>query len=141
MRIGHRVRKVLLGQVSALGAAVLTIVSLTPQSGVSAATLKTLYDGNHPGAVIMDATGHLYGTAGDTVFELTPDATMTTWTERVLYTFCVEGVDRCTDGYSPGGLIMGAAGRLYGTTYLGGVHGAYGVESIGTVFELTPNAA
>ena len=38
-----------------------------------------------------------------------------------------------TDGYRPyAGLIMDAAGNLYGTTTFGGVHG------FGTVFELSP---
>ena len=49
----------------------------------------------------MDAAGHLYGTtyAGGTidygtVFELTPNATKTTWTETVLYSFGhIDGAD------------------------------------------------
>jgi hypothetical protein len=54
MRIGHRLRKVLLGRVSLLIAGVLTVASLVPQSGASAATLLALQSG------------------GGTAFELTP---------------------------------------------------------------------
>ena len=59
MRIGHRLRKVLLDRVSLLIAGVLTVASLLPQSGASAATLKTLYR---------------FGlqSGGGTAFELTP---------------------------------------------------------------------
>lgn len=50
--------------------------------------------------------------------------------EKVLYSFC--SVPPCTDGFHPNnGLILDAAGNLYGTTYQ-----AYGAA--GTVFELTP---
>jgi uncharacterized repeat protein (TIGR03803 family) len=59
----------------------------------------------------------------------------TTWaqTERVLYSFCAQGGDRCTDGDEPvGGLVFDQAGSLYGTTWYGGAH-AHGV-----VFKLTP---
>jgi hypothetical protein len=87
----------------------------------------------------MDAAGHLYGTtenggsgindAYGAVFELTPNAAKTTWTETVLHSFC--GYDSCIDGsYPMAGLIMDAAGHLYGTTVLGGAYG------YGTVLEL-----
>jgi hypothetical protein len=54
------------------------------------------------------------------VFELTPNATKTAWTETVLYRFC--GQAGCRDGFHPfaGGLIMDGAGNLYGTTDGGG---------------------
>jgi TonB family protein len=92
-------------------------------------------DGACPyGALIMDAAGNLYGTAGGggtsnygVVFELTPKADGT-WTEKVLHSFNGE------DGSGPTGLIIDAAGNLYGTTNEGGTHGE------GTVFELTPKA-
>jgi uncharacterized repeat protein (TIGR03803 family) len=56
--------------------------------------------------VIMDKSGNLYGTTSaggahysqGTVFELTPNATKTKWTETVLHSFCAGGV--CTDGPS-----------------------------------------
>ena len=70
-------------------------------------------DGAIPDAgLIMDATGHLYGTTdsggahaddygtgGGAVFALTPNAAKTKWTETVLYSFCAHVVGRnCTDG-------------------------------------------
>jgi uncharacterized repeat protein (TIGR03803 family) len=94
-------------------------------------------DGENPyGGLIMDAAGNLYGTTQQggiygyfgTVFELTP-AQGGGWSEKVLHSF-----GNGTDGADPyGGLIMDAAGNLYGTTYGGGIHGG------GTAFELTPN--
>ncbi len=147
--IGHR-RNLLLGRVSALIAAVLAVAGLAAPAA-TADTETVLYsfcaqrkcaDGETPGAgVIMDASGHLYGTTlvggghgGGTACELTPNAAKTKWTETVLYRFCAQS--ECTDGAPPDtGLIMDKSGHLYGTTELGGAH-----ES-GTVFELTPNAA
>jgi uncharacterized repeat protein (TIGR03803 family) len=101
-------------------------------------------DGLQPVAgLIIDAARHLYGTTQGggalnegTVFELTPNAARTKWTETALYSFCTQGGTNCTDGSGPAaGLIMDAAGYLYGTTYGGGAHNQ------GTVFELRPNAA
>jgi uncharacterized repeat protein (TIGR03803 family) len=79
--------------------------------------------------------GALYGTTangGDAwagiVFELDPPLTPDgQWVLRVLYPFTGGA-----DGASPGGLIVGKDGRLYGTTAFGGASGN------GTVFELTP---
>ncbi len=92
------------------------------------------------GGLAFDAAGNLYGTTygggtyGDgTVFELTPNSHVADggWTEKVLHNF---NNDR-TDGVDPnGGLIIDAAGNLYGMTYMGGSYG------YGTVFELTPGA-
>jgi uncharacterized repeat protein (TIGR03803 family) len=63
-----------------------------------------------------------------TVFKLAPGAGGK-WTERVLHSFD----DNAVDGWGPdGGLIMDAAGNLYGTTYSGGAYG------YGAVFEITP---
>jgi uncharacterized repeat protein (TIGR03803 family) len=131
------------------------VFELTPNAARTKWTERVLYsfcapagtnctDGLHPVAgLIIDAAGHLYGTTqgggahtDGTVFELTPNAARTKWTERVLYSFCAQGGTICTDGLHPvAGLIIGAAGRLYGTTYGGGAH------KQGTVFELSPNAA
>jgi uncharacterized repeat protein (TIGR03803 family) len=91
-------------------------------------------DGANPVAgLVMDAAGNLYGTTingGDSdhgvVFELAPDGT-----ETVLYSFCQQS--GCADGTEPiAGLIMDAAGNLYGTTRLGGTNNS------GVVFEVTP---
>jgi uncharacterized repeat protein (TIGR03803 family) len=94
-------------------------------------------DGSDPVAsLLMDASGNLYGTAykggahsDGVVFELTPNAAKTAWTQTVLWSFGATG-----DGAEPwADVIMDGSGRLYGTTLLGGAHGA------GTIFALTPN--
>ena len=94
-------------------------------------------DGQSPASgLISDAAGNLYGTTtyggdyqGGTVFELTPTANGG-WTETVLHSF-----GNGTDGYYlNAGVILDAAGNLYGTTVYGGPKG------LGTVFELTPTA-
>jgi uncharacterized repeat protein (TIGR03803 family) len=93
-------------------------------------------DGGFPTSnVIFDSAGNIYGTTmfgsagncGDcgTVFELTPNGT--SWTQTILYSFMAGD-----DGAHPqSGLIMDAAGNLYGTTSLGGPN------NTGTVFELS----
>jgi uncharacterized repeat protein (TIGR03803 family) len=92
-------------------------------------------DGNSPRAgLISDSSGNLYGTTEfggayeeGTVFKLAPDGT-----ETVLYSFCAE--INCTDGAYPlAGLIMDAAGNLYGMAPNGGTYGG------GTVFRLAPD--
>jgi len=94
-------------------------------------------DGFSPwGGLIFDKAGNLYGTTvyGGTngsgvMFELTPKGGGN-WTETVLHNF-----GSGTDGTFPyGTLIFDAAGNLYGTTELGGLHG------YGTVFEMMPKA-
>jgi uncharacterized repeat protein (TIGR03803 family) len=106
-------------------------------------TAKILYsfagppnDGENPEGIIADSAGNLYGitqvggssstcTAGCGIaFELVNSAE--TYTEKVLHNFGATG-----DGGLPiGGLIMDAAGNLYGTTFSGGANGQ------GAVFEL-----
>ena len=82
--------------------------------------------------LIMDTTGNLYGTTyyggansqGGTVFKLDSAGHYT-----VLYSFC--SASNCRDGgYPYAGLILDAAGNLYGTTSGGGANGN------GTVFKL-----
>jgi len=94
-------------------------------------------DGGEPTAgLVMDKAGNLYGTApygGSTVFELTPGSGG--WNEKVLHRFGI----RKGDGAAPfAGLILDAAGNLYGTT-VGGGTGCAG-NGCGTVFELTPTS-
>ena len=94
-------------------------------------------DGGDPAytALVSDAAGNLYGTAGSggiydsgIAFELSPNGGGG-WTETVLYNF-----GKGTEGSGPDcGLIFDAAGNLYGTTTAGGIHNK------GTVFELLPN--
>jgi uncharacterized repeat protein (TIGR03803 family) len=97
-------------------------------------------------ALISDVAGNLYGTTytgGNglcifsggaqpgcgTVFELSP--TSTGYSESVIYSF--EGG---TDGMLPyAGLVMDAAGNLYGATEIGG-NNTY--EENGEIFELSP---
>ncbi len=139
------------------------VFELSPNATGTGWTQKTLYnfcrqpdcaDGQTPlGSLIMDAAGRLYGTTsfggsglgfagavgGGTVFELTPNAARTAWTETVLYSFCPQ--TNCVDGYAPSGsLITDRSGHLYGTTDRGGSGTVDGGGGCGTVFELTPNA-
>ncbi|MFZ0285866.1 MAG: choice-of-anchor tandem repeat GloVer-containing protein, partial [Terriglobales bacterium] len=95
-------------------------------------------DGKYPSAgVIFDAIGNLYGmtlygggSGSGTVFELSPPSQQGgSWTEQVLWSFPGANVD----GVDPnGGLVIDAAGNLFGTT-----EGAV-TEGAGLVFELSP---
>ena len=96
-------------------------------------------DGTQPICnLIFDAAGNLYGTtrfggayAHGTVFELLPSADGQ-WTEKILYSFG----SYTGDGWSPwAGLVMDAAGNLYGMASSGGSSIVYGA-----VFELMPSA-
>jgi len=88
-------------------------------------------DGGFPLAgLIQDKAANLFGTTEGggtsgvgTVFEVSA-----TGTETVLYSF-TGGAD---GGYPSGGVIMDAAGDLYGTTQYGGSH-----ENEGVVYKLT----
>jgi uncharacterized repeat protein (TIGR03803 family) len=82
-----------------------------------------------------DPFGNLYGTTSEggangtgTVFKLAPDGS----NYAVLYTFC--SLANCADGRFPvGGVILDAAGNLYGTATQGGANNR------GVVFSLTPS--
>jgi uncharacterized repeat protein (TIGR03803 family) len=92
-------------------------------------------DGESPvgGGLVFDAAGNLYGTTQGggahhqgTVFELSPGDGG--WTEKILYSF--KGLK---DGASPnGGVVLDAAGNLYGTTNHGNL------LDDGVVFQLSP---
>lgn len=98
-------------------------------------------DGSVPkGKLAFDHSGDLYGTTYNggsslgclppygcgTVFELLLSGGA--WTENILYVFGGAG-----DGANPSaGVILDAAGNLYGTTVYGGAH------TWGTVFQLAP---
>ncbi len=118
-----------------------TVYELSPSNG--AWTYSVLYrftcetDGATPFAgVILDAGGRLYGTADGansclygTVYQLAPSGSG--WTENTLHQF-----QNQNDGSQPvGGLIMDAAGNLYGVAANGGSGGG------GVVYELAPRGA
>jgi uncharacterized repeat protein (TIGR03803 family) len=119
-----------------------TVFELSPSAGGWTETVLHSFngnDGNQPRAgLVMDAAGHLYGTTIQggpycapfgcgTVFEVSPSAGGG-WTETTLYYFTDQ-----PDGALPdAGVILDAAGNLYGTTSLGGN------ENAGTVFEISP---
>jgi uncharacterized repeat protein (TIGR03803 family) len=121
-----------------------TVWELSPQIGGGWA-FKELFNftggddgGNpfpHPGALVMDSAGNLYGTtesggqSGDgVVFELSPTAGGP-WREKVLYSFGGR------DGIQPdAGVIFDTFGNLYGETAIGGE------ANDGVVFELSPTA-
>ena len=102
-------------------------------------------DGYYPyNGLIVDAGGNLYGTTewggaynSGTVFQLILSA-KGKWTEKRLHNFNDNG----KDGYAPlSGLMLDAAGNLYGTTTLGGSPGTgCGGHGCGIVFQLTPDA-
>jgi len=107
-----------------------TVYSFCPQGFPCA-------DGFFPYAgLVQGADGNFYGTTQQggangqgTVFKLTAGGTLTT-----LYSFCA--LTSCADGallYA--GLIQASDGSLYGTTLVGGAHGA------GTVFKITAAGA
>jgi len=91
--------------------------------------------------LISDSTGNLYGTTElggrygwGTVFEFSPQGNGE-WGETVLYSF-----SKGANGYLPyAGVVMDAAGNLYGTTNAGGNTASNcGSLGCGTVFELSP---
>jgi uncharacterized repeat protein (TIGR03803 family) len=120
-------------------------------------TEKVLYsfqagsDGALPfGNVVFDAAGNIFGTTSigghshvgcyagcGTVYELSPNGDGT-WKETVLHRL----LDAFGDGAEPrAGLVMDAAGNLYGTTYEGGNNEVCNGLGCGSVFELSPPAS
>jgi len=111
--------------------------------------LRRFYDDRSPNGVILDAAGNLFGTSGvggpgcdfeydwgcGTIFKLAPGPGGT-WAYAELFVF------RERDGYAPSGVVMDAAGNLYGTTVFGGAYLSAclggGIKGCGTVFEFTP---
>ncbi len=117
-----------------------TVFELMPNrsGGWTERTLHNFGNGTDGGAptadLIFDAAGNLYGMTywggdygGGTVFELMPNAGG--WTEKKLHSF-----GNGTDGWIPAsGLVLDAAGNLYGMTDQGGDY------EFGTVFQLSPD--
>jgi uncharacterized repeat protein (TIGR03803 family) len=113
-------------------------------------TLTTIYNfdgatGKSPeGKFLVGADGALYGTtllggASDrgTVYKITTSGTLTTvFSFEALGAFNAQGVAINTNGANPrAGLMLGADGNFYGTSYQGGAGGW------GTVFRMTPAGA
>ncbi|HZP25294.1 MAG TPA: choice-of-anchor tandem repeat GloVer-containing protein [Terriglobales bacterium] len=125
-----------------------TVFELSNSQGVWSETILHQFgplggsDGVAPeSSLLRDQEGNLYGTTAEggtnlscnygrgcgIVYQLSPSGSG--WSEQVLYTF--QGQN---DGDTPiGGLVMDAAGNLYGTTSQDGANGG------GTVFELSPS--
>jgi uncharacterized repeat protein (TIGR03803 family) len=114
-----------------------------PKPGSIKWTVSTLYafkggiDGAEPfGTLQRDPAGALYGVSRQgsknrgTVFKLDPPALGTSfWTKTTLHVF----LGGKSDGDTPNdGLVIDNAGRVYGTTFAGGLFG------VGTVFEIDP---
>jgi uncharacterized repeat protein (TIGR03803 family) len=127
---------------------------LTPSSGGRWAVIvlynfgSSASDGEYPlGTLSFDAMGNLYGTTSaggpsnclvfgasgcGTVFRLSPSS-KGGWTESVLHSFS----GPYKDGANPAtGVILDAAGNVYGTTSVGGAD--EGADWGGTVFEISP---
>jgi uncharacterized repeat protein (TIGR03803 family) len=99
-------------------------------------------DGNRPtGNLVFDGQGNIYGVTVDggsptcqcgTVFKLSPASGG--WKESVIYRF--NKTNNHNDGMFPwAGVIIDAAGNLYGTTQSGGNGCSF---SCGTVYKLSP---
>jgi uncharacterized repeat protein (TIGR03803 family) len=114
-----------------------TLIELSPTTSGSW-TEAVLYDfSGSPGPYLTaDASGNFYGVAGggntdeSFVWKLSP-ATGGAYTEQVLYNICTE--TGCPIGYGPIGVVLDAAGNIYGTNYGGGAY------TYGTAFELSPS--
>jgi uncharacterized repeat protein (TIGR03803 family) len=131
-----------------------TVFSLSPPTTSGEPwTFAVLYtftgagkDGAHPSQNLsINSGGVVYGTTFSggsnsdqcfgasypgcgTIFLLTPSGKPgVAWAETILHDFDGD------DGGGPNGVVPGASGIYYGTTYIGGTSGGYG-----TVFELAP---
>ena len=116
------------------------IYKLTPSGG--GWTQSVLYsaqddsNGVEPhGGVVLDDSGNLYGVfqfargSAGTVFELSPSGSG--WIEQTVYGFT--GIGNNGGDEPIGGLILDAAGNLFGTTLYGGTFPPGGIA-----FQLTP---
>lgn len=102
---------------------------------------ESFQDGQYPNDLTADAAGKLYGTTRTggpssvgTVFAMTQSQGQ--WQKNILHSF----QRIITDGFYPdGGVILDSAGRLYGTTTLGGTHVSDCNDACGgIVFQITP---
>jgi len=117
-----------------------TVYQLDPRHGIETVlhnfcSLADCADGAYPAAgVVADSEGNFFGLAASggllncpdqgnggcgTAYKLIPNGANSKYS--VLYAFCAK--TDCQDGSSPqGGVIVGASGNLYGTTWCGGGH-------------------
>jgi hypothetical protein len=119
---------------AALAVAVITF-SLVAGAWSQTETALYSFTGHSDGAdplvgLVSDSAGNLYGTAGFSVFEISP-ASGGGWTHTTIFTL--------TQGRMPESpLILDAAGNLYGTTYEGGTGGGCNAGAgCGIVYELS----
>ena len=158
---GPRLGSTKLGTAAARGALTLAVLSallLIAARPAQAQTETVLYnftggsDGGTPRSSLTLRGGNFYGTtafggtgfAGSglgTVFELSPNG-KGGWNEAVLYNFCSEGGENCTDGSFPDGpVIFDSVGNLYGITPEGGNPNCPFTPGCGVAFELSPVGA
>jgi uncharacterized repeat protein (TIGR03803 family) len=133
----QRKRELRAGVFGAITVGLLATAAMPAQAAsysvVHSFTGMTQGDGEEPSsALVADSQGRLYGTTFEggqfgqgSVYRLTK--TGKTWTEEVLFSF------PSTQAGPQGGVLIGPAGELYGTTQIGG-------NSIsGSVWRLVPN--
>jgi uncharacterized repeat protein (TIGR03803 family) len=121
-----------------------TAYKLAPQSGGtwgetilwSFGNPKSKGDGQEPQAgLLLDTGGNLYGTCytggssgSGTAFKLVKPLSGSAWAESILWNFA-----NGADGAGPSSdLVLDSSGKLWGTTYSGGV------SAKGTVFKIAP---
>jgi hypothetical protein len=118
-------------------AVALAAITFSLAVSAQAQTETSLYDftghsdGSNPLAgLVIDSAGNLYGTAGFSVFELSPTSGGG-WTHTTIFSL--------TQGRLPESpLILDGAGNLYGATYEGGTSGGCNDgEGCGIVYELS----
>jgi uncharacterized repeat protein (TIGR03803 family) len=122
-----------------LGLACLTAVNVAASAQTTEVVLHTFCsltncaDGDQPNGVIRDSQGNLYGGTllggahgKGVAYKLAPSGQ-----ETVLYNFCSQGGDLCTDGWAATVSVGDSAGNLYGTAGFGGAH------NVGAVYKLT----
>ena len=117
-----------------------TVYELTPTNGNWTFNVLYSYAGYYEpnGALLLDSAGNFYGTTLvggpdqlGSVYKLSPSNGG--WTYTDLHDFLGACPYPSEDGCIPEGVVMDGAGNLYGMTYEGGEN------SVGVVFELTPN--
>jgi uncharacterized repeat protein (TIGR03803 family) len=121
---------------------VIALVMALLAAAAQAQTYSVLYkfhgkpDGAYPSALIQDAMGNLYGTAGGGAYNAGTVFKFSKTGETILYSFCPSG-HPCADGVNPrSGLVQDAMGSLNGTTYYGGNGTGCGYTGCGVVFKL-----